>query len=132
MKDKHKYRLTFNSPNPGFFRFDEASLTFKLDEYSEIEIKARDAGKLVDATKFHIESGGFLDKASAISFTGIPLLNLFKISAVLFSKTKYSLLFSNQTIVLSSTVLYKKFDCFFIKNKSNFFIIYKKQKTLKT
>tara|TARA_B110000879_G_scaffold118709_1_gene157721 strand:- start:769 stop:1776 length:1008 start_codon:yes stop_codon:yes gene_type:complete len=66
VKDKHKYRLTFNSPNPGFFRFDEASLTFKLDEYSEIEIKARDAGKLVDATKFHIESGGFLDKASAI------------------------------------------------------------------
>ncbi len=62
---KYKYRLTFYCPTPGFFRFDEDSLSFKLDDDSGIEIRARDAEKLIDATKFHIESGGFLDQASA-------------------------------------------------------------------
>jgi len=50
----------------------------------------------------------FLDKVIAISFTETPLLNLFKISAVVFSKIKYSFVFLNQVIVLVSNVLYKK------------------------
>jgi len=62
---KYKYRLTFFHPNPGFFRFDEPSIKFQLDNEIEINVQARDVENLNDATKFHIESGGYFNETSA-------------------------------------------------------------------
>ncbi len=76
----------------------------------------------INSIDFSRGTDSLFDKVFAISFTVVPLLIVFKISAVVCSKIKYSLRLSNQTIVLFSNALYKKFDFFFIKNKSNYFM----------
>ncbi|MCC8988784.1 MAG: hypothetical protein LM523_13925 [Candidatus Contendobacter sp.] len=54
-----KFRLVFFHPNPGFFRIDEESINYQVDSNLSIIIVPRDANKLNEATKYHIESGGF-------------------------------------------------------------------------
>lgn len=62
---KYKYRFTFFHPNPGFFQFDKASISFQLDNSTTIKVQARNSKILNDATKFHIESGGYIDEITA-------------------------------------------------------------------
>ncbi|HRZ05554.1 MAG TPA: hypothetical protein P5102_05280 [Candidatus Competibacteraceae bacterium] len=75
-----KFRLVFFHQNPGFFRIDEKSIDYQVDSNIIITIVPRDANKLNEATKYHIESGGFTSIEEARSCgekirTSLRLLN---------------------------------------------------------
>jgi hypothetical protein len=61
----YRFRLTFHHPVPGFFRFEEQSVPIKIENKHDWDLTARDADKLIDATKFHIESRGYSDERMA-------------------------------------------------------------------
>ena len=61
-----RFRLTFDRTTPGFFRFDEATTTFTLDDALELTLAARDAEKLSQACRFHLEGRGFSDDETAL------------------------------------------------------------------
>lgn len=56
---KYKFRLVFFHPKPGFFHIDEEAVEYKISTNIVITAVPRDANKLIEATKYHIESGGF-------------------------------------------------------------------------
>jgi hypothetical protein len=60
-----RFRLTFHHMTPGFFRFDGESKTFSLADDIELMLVARDADKLSEATRFHLEARGFSDEKTA-------------------------------------------------------------------
>ena len=59
-----RFRLTFSSVTPGFFRFDEDSKEFNLGDL-EMTLTARDADKLSQASRFDIEACGFANAEAA-------------------------------------------------------------------
>lgn len=56
---KYKFRLVFFHPRPGFFRIDTKSIDYPLNEELVIQIVPRDSDNLLNASKYHIECGGF-------------------------------------------------------------------------
>jgi hypothetical protein len=58
MKMGFRFRLTFSHGTPGFFRLDDNSRSFSIDD-TEFSLTARDTDKLSEATRFHIEARGF-------------------------------------------------------------------------
>lgn len=54
-----RFRLVFFHPRPGFFRIDEKSIEYPIGPNLAITVVPRDADRLHEATKYHIESGGF-------------------------------------------------------------------------
>lgn len=62
---KYRFRLTFHHHKPGFFRINESSITYLLEDTVEIHIFPRDSEKLIDASKFHADCGGFKTKTIA-------------------------------------------------------------------
>lgn len=54
-----RFRLVFFHSSPGFFRIDEKSIDYQIESNLAITVVPRDADKLNEATKYHIESGGF-------------------------------------------------------------------------
>ncbi len=54
-----KFRLVIFHPIPGFFHIDEKSIDYQIESNLAIRVVPRDADKLREATKYHIESGGF-------------------------------------------------------------------------
>ncbi len=59
MENKFKFRLVFFHSRPGFFYLEQESITYSLDEKLSIQVTPRDFNRLKDATKYHIECGGF-------------------------------------------------------------------------
>jgi hypothetical protein len=62
---KYKFRLVFFHSRPGFFRIDEKSTEYPLNEELVIQIVPRDSDNLLNASKYHIECGGFLSSQDA-------------------------------------------------------------------
>lgn len=60
-----RFRLTFHHMTAGFFRFEEESKTFSLNEGIELTLAARDADTLSKAARFHFEARGFPDAETA-------------------------------------------------------------------
>ncbi len=58
-------RLSFGHPRPGFFRFEQEVKSIELPDGQTLSLVARDAQKLIDATRFHFAMSGFPDAASA-------------------------------------------------------------------
>lgn len=54
-----RFRLVFFHQRPGFFRIDEKSIDYQIDSNLVVTVVPRDADRLHEATKYHIESGGF-------------------------------------------------------------------------
>lgn len=61
----YRFRLTFGHPQPGFFRFEEETKDIQFADDDSVSLVARNSEKLVDATRFHFEAGGFADEAAA-------------------------------------------------------------------
>lgn len=55
----YKFRLTAHTPTRGFFYLDEPCASVDLGEDGELAVVPRDADKLIDATKYHFDCGGF-------------------------------------------------------------------------
>lgn len=62
---KFKFRLVFFHSKPGFFRIEEESIDYPLDENLTIRLVPRDSSSLKDASKYHIECGEFLSDGEA-------------------------------------------------------------------
>ncbi len=56
---KYKFRLVFFHSRPGFFCIDSESIDYPLNEELVIQIVPRDSDNLLNASKYHIECGGF-------------------------------------------------------------------------
>lgn len=55
----YRFRVVFFHSRPGFFRLDEEVIEFQIESNLVVTVVPRDANKLIDATKYHIESRGF-------------------------------------------------------------------------
>lgn len=55
----YKFRLVFYHPKPGFFRIDSDAFEFEISDGIVVQVVPRDSEKLINATKYHIESGGY-------------------------------------------------------------------------
>jgi hypothetical protein len=64
MNEKFRFRLTFNHTYQPFFDFDAHFTSFQLGDMV-VNLVARDADRLRDAMRFHLEAGGFDDIATA-------------------------------------------------------------------
>jgi hypothetical protein len=64
MNAKFRFRLTFDHTYRPFFDFDVHSTSFPLGDMV-VDLVARDADRLRDAMRFHLEAGGFDDIATA-------------------------------------------------------------------
>lgn len=62
---KFKFRLVFFHSKPGFFRIEEESVDYPLDENLTIQLTPRDSSNLKDASQYHIECGEFLSYEEA-------------------------------------------------------------------
>jgi len=60
-----RFRLTFSHVARGFLHFEEPTTSFTLDDGLTLTLAARDAGKLAQASRFHLEACGFPDEATA-------------------------------------------------------------------
>jgi len=70
---KYKFRLVFFHSRPGFFRIDSESIDYPLNEELVIQIVPRDSDNLLNASKYHIECGGFPAYQDAKNFI-VPTL----------------------------------------------------------
>lgn len=61
------FRLTFQSSRAGFFGVESESASVVLPDGTELALRPRNAEKLVDATRFHFEAGGFSTEKEAYS-----------------------------------------------------------------
>lgn len=59
MDNLHKFRLTLFHANPGFFNLDCSSFGYEVNRDIGLEVFARDSDELIQATKYHIDCGGF-------------------------------------------------------------------------
>lgn len=65
MENKYKCRLVFYHSKPGFFRIDEPSIEYSINKDLIVYLVPRDADKLINATKYHVECGGFMSMGEA-------------------------------------------------------------------
>jgi hypothetical protein len=79
----YRFRLTFYHSRPGLFRFEEPSKSFSMGGGIDLTVTARDAKLLSEATRYHIEAGGFPDEESARSAGGRLRLCLRVLNAML-------------------------------------------------
>jgi hypothetical protein len=79
----YRFRLTFYHSGPGLFRFDEQRKSFSVSDDLELTLAARDAISLSEATRFHIEAGGFPDEETARSAGEHLRLRLRVLNAIL-------------------------------------------------
>ncbi len=61
----YRFRLTFHHITPGYFKFEEESTSFTLTDGLVLTLVARDADKLSQASRFHLEGRGFPDEEAA-------------------------------------------------------------------
>jgi len=67
MDNLHKFRLTLFHSNPGFFNLDCSSFGYEVNRDIGLEVFARDSDELAQATKYHIDCGGFESEDLAFS-----------------------------------------------------------------
>jgi hypothetical protein len=67
MANLHKFRLTLFHSNPGFFGLDCNSFGYEVNRDIGLEVFARDSDELVQATKYHIDCGGFESEELALA-----------------------------------------------------------------
>lgn len=63
--DQYRFRLTFFRSSPRAFRFEEESIEVNIGDGLSMTLAARDADRLIDATKFHFEYRGFESEETA-------------------------------------------------------------------
>lgn len=62
---KYKFRLVFYHEKPGFFHIDKEFLEYSLTDMLQIKVCPRNSDTLLNATKYHIDGGGFLSEIEA-------------------------------------------------------------------
>jgi hypothetical protein len=65
MEKKYKFRLVIFHSRPGFFHIEKELIDYSLSEKLIIQLAPRDSNNLINASKYHIECGGFSSKGEA-------------------------------------------------------------------